>query len=197
MKIYDMLQGTPEWFAVRKGKMTASHAQAIGNQGKGLDTYIFQILAEQFSSGEKEFFSNEHIDRGHELEPLARSAYEMERNVEVKQVGFIELDGYVGSSPDGLVGSDGGAEIKCHDDVKHTKMIINGESEIDPGYIWQCQMNMLISDRNWWDLIFYNPNFSKPLIIFRILPDQAKIQALIKGFEIGRQRLEAYKKLMQ
>ena len=59
MKIHDKIeQGTDEWFAIRKGKMTASHGQEIGNNGKGLNTYIEKLMAEFYSSGEKEFYTN-------------------------------------------------------------------------------------------------------------------------------------------
>jgi len=43
--------------------MTASHATAIGNNGKGLETYILEMMAESFSSAEKEQYSNEHTER--------------------------------------------------------------------------------------------------------------------------------------
>ena len=52
MKIHNMPQSSPEWFAIRKGKITASHAQAIGNVGKGLETYTIETMAEFFSSAE-------------------------------------------------------------------------------------------------------------------------------------------------
>ena len=43
VKIYEELeQGTEEWFAVRRGKMTASHASAIGNDGSGVNTYAIE-----------------------------------------------------------------------------------------------------------------------------------------------------------
>ena len=78
MKIYkDINQGSPEWFEIRVGKVTASHAQAIGNNGKGLDTYLLEVVSEMFSSSEKEHYSNEHTERGNELEPIARSMYEL------------------------------------------------------------------------------------------------------------------------
>jgi hypothetical protein len=38
MKIHNCKQGSDEWFLCRKSKMSASHAQAIGNCGKGLET---------------------------------------------------------------------------------------------------------------------------------------------------------------
>ena len=44
-----MEQGTDEWFDVKKGKMSASHAQAIASAGKGLDTYILELMSEYYS----------------------------------------------------------------------------------------------------------------------------------------------------
>jgi len=82
MKIHrNIEQASPEWFALRLWKMTASHATAIGNNGKGLETYILEMMAESFSSAEKEQYSNEHTERWNELEGQARSIYELEKAV--------------------------------------------------------------------------------------------------------------------
>lgn len=189
----DIIQGTPEWHAIRKGKMTASHAQEIGNNGKGLETYIFQILAAEYSSGEVEFYSNKNMERGTELEDAARSMYELETGATVDQVGFILHNDFVGCSPDGLIGNDGGIEIKCHDDVSHFKMLVNGSKEIDSKYLWQIQMNLLITGRQWWDYVAYNPNFKQSLIITRVLPDREKHNALLNGFVAGEIRMKSIK----
>ena len=188
MKIHNFEQGTPEWFEIRRGKVTASHAQAIGNNGKGLDTYINQVMAEYFSSAEKEHYSNKDTDRGHELEPIARSIYEMENNVEVSQIGFCELDEFVGCSPDGLVREDGMIEIKCPDDKTYFNILM--EEKIDSGYEWQCQMNMLILQRKWCDLIYYNPNFARSMKIFRLEANPEKFDQLEKGFETAREKIK-------
>lgn len=197
MKIHNFEQGTPEWFAIRKGKMTASEATAIGNCGKGLETYIVKMMAEFYSSGEKEHFSNKHTDRGNELEPVARGIYEFENNVEVKTVGFMELNEFVGASPDGLVGDDGGIEIKSIDDVSYFRHLINGEKEMDSSYVWQVQMNLLISGRKWWDLCYYNPNYTKSMCIYRIYPDLEKFAKLEKGFEMGIAMIKNIKSLIE
>lgn len=188
MQIHNLEQGSPEWFAIRKGKMTASHAQAIGNQGKGLVTYITELMAEYYSSGEKEQFSNKHTDRGNELEPIARELYEFETGDIIEQVGFVEYNEYVGCSPDGLM-STSGLEIKCIDDVKYFKHLINGESEIDTAHLWQIQMNMLICEKKQWKLLVYNPNFKKSMCIYTIEEDKEKQEALKKGFEIGIKKI--------
>ena len=181
MKIYkDINQGSPEWFEIRVGKVTASHAQAIGNNGKGLDTYLLEVVSEMFSSAQKDQYSNEHTERGNELEPLARSMYELQENVEVEEIGFAEYNDFVGCSPDGLVGKDGMIEIKCPDDKTYFNILM--EEKIDSGYDWQCQMNMLILKRKWCDLVYYNPNFEKSMKIFRLKPDKEMFSRLKEGF---------------
>src|SRR5690606_14826759 len=148
------------------------------------------IVAEMLSSGEAKFYTNADMERGNELESLARAAYEMERDVTVEQVGFVEYSKYVGGSPDGLVGEDGGVEIKCHDDAGHLKFLLNGEDEIDSKYKWQVQANLLITGRKWWDYISYNPNFKKSLVVIRIEPDQLMHEKLHAGFEAGAKKIE-------
>lgn len=186
MKIYKNIeQGSPEWFELRKGKMTASNAQAISANGKGLETYIYSLLAEEHSK-DKERYTNADIERGIELEPLARDTYTIETGNEVEEVGFIEMDELVGCSPDGLIGDDGGVEIKCVNDVNFFKLTVNGERAIESRYLWQVQMCLLVSGRAWWDLVFYNPNFDKNMIIFRIEPELAKQEKLIMGIEKGK-----------
>jgi putative phage-type endonuclease len=191
MKIHLFEQLSDEWFEIRKLKLTASHAQAIGNMGKGLETYVTEMIAYHYSSGEKEYYTSEHTERGNELEPLAREMYELEKGAEVKQVGFIEENQYVGCSPDGLVSEDGGIEIKSLNDVAHYKLIRDGKKEIESKYIWQVQMNLLITKRKWWDLIFYNPNFSQSMLIFRIEPDLKMQESLKLGLEMGMELIKS------
>lgn len=193
MIIHNLEQGTPEWLEIRKGKMTASNATAIGNYGKGLDTYILKMMSEYYSSGINEKFVSKDIQRGNELEPIARQVYEFENDVIVEQVGFVEYDEYVGCSPDGLVGEDGGIEIKCVDDTGYLKYLLDGRDEINSSYIWQIQMNLLITGRKWWDLCIYNPNFKKSMCVFRITPDQSKFDELVKGFEVGKELIKNIK----
>ena len=53
---YDIIQGTPEWHELRKGKLTASHGTAIGNYGKALETYCREIVQNMIH--EKENYNN-------------------------------------------------------------------------------------------------------------------------------------------
>lgn len=197
MEIINVEQNTAEWLEVRKGKMTASKATAIGNNGKGLESYIIELMAEYYSTSQEEHFSNKHTDRGHELEPIARGIYEFERDVTVEQVGFVQRDEFTGCSPDGLVEKDGIIQIKCVDDTKYFKFILNGESEIDSGHIWQCQMELLVTERKWCDLVMYNPNYKKSILVYRILPDKEKFKALEDGLKKGKEKILAIKKIIE
>jgi len=184
MKIYTFPQQTNEWFEIKKGKMSGSEAQAIGNNGKGLETYIYKVVASLY--GKEENYTNPDMERGNELEDEARILYSLETNQEIQQVGFIELDKYTGCSPDGLVGKDGGIEIKCPNNVNYLKLLLNKEKAIDTAYIWQIQMNLLITGRKWWDFVAYNPNFESSITIIRIFPDEEKFKKLEEGFEKGK-----------
>jgi putative phage-type endonuclease len=187
-KIHEMLQRTPEWYALRKGKLTASHADVIAAAGRGLDTYILKLVADSFSSADPDSYTNEHLQRGIELEDQARELYSLTTGHEVKQVGFIELNELIGCSPDGLVGEDGGIEIKCHDNKEHFRLLI-GEP-IDSAYLWQIQMSLFITGRKWWNYVAYNPTFEKNLLIKRFIIDPLMIGKLTEGIMIGTQKIK-------
>jgi hypothetical protein len=187
MKIFDnIIQGTEEWHLIKKGKMSASHATAIGNYGKGLETYCRQIVRDMII--ERQSYTNKDMERGNELEPIARLSYEFENNCTVKQVGFIQYSDFVGYSPDGLVSEDGLIELKARNDEIHFGLLL-GDS-VDSTTIWQMNMGMLVSDRKWCDFGSYNPNFKQSLFVKRFYPDQSKFDALLKGFEMGESMIK-------
>ena len=184
MQIKNNVQGSDEWLEDRKGKMTASNAQAIGANGKGLETYIYTMLAEKYSSGEEEKYTNEDMERGNELEAMARKLYELEKDVEIKEVGFVELDDYSGCSPDGLIGDDGLVEIKCPNDKNYFKFLLDGK--VDSKYIWQVQMQMLVTKTEWCDLVYFNPNFKPSIKITKVRLDPVAQEKLMIGLGAGR-----------
>lgn len=172
--------------------MTASHAQAIASAGKGLDTYVRELLVEIHSTADKEVYTNEHTERGNELEEVARSLYELETGHIVETVGFVEYNEYSGCSPDGLVGDDGLVEFKCPADKKYLDLLL--DEKIDTGYVWQVQMQMLVTGRTWCDLVFFNPNFERSMYIKRIEADPAAHAKIIAGLQAGKKLMDEYEK---
>lgn len=189
----DITQGSPEWFELRlKYPLTASEAQAIGNQGKGLETLCWEKMAQKYSSADKEQYSNKDLERGKELEPQAISLYELETSNTVETVGFVtneEISKVGGASPDGLVNEDGLIEVKAFADTKHFKAVIDfkktGKFEIESQYIWQMQMQMLFTGKKWCDFVAYNPNYKQSLLIQRVEADEEKQKDIIEGLKKG------------
>jgi len=188
MKYHQCKQKSDEWFAIRlEHPLTASHAQAIGNQGKGLDTLCWEKIAEKNSKGEKTQYTNEHLERGNELEEEARVIYEFETGNSVTEIGFVtntSISKIGGVSPDGLVDEDGLTEIKCFADAKHFQMSVKGLT-IESKYMWQMQMQLLFTERKWCEFVAYNPNFEKSLLVERVFPDKEMQDKIIAGLKKG------------
>ena len=187
MQIHNNIeQGTPEWHDLRNGRLTASNAQAIGNAGKGLETVVMDTMARKYSSAEPENYTNAHMERGNELEPVAIGMYEMENDVKTEVVGFVTSDdGYSGCSPDRFLGDSGLIEVKCPSDVNFLKLMIAGIKGVDKKYIWQMQMQMLICERNICFFLAYNPNFEKSLICHQFNIDPTMQEKLKLGIVKG------------
>jgi putative phage-type endonuclease len=187
MIIHDVPQLSPEWFKLREKRMTASHAQAIAANGKGLNTYITKLMQEYYSSKEPDRFHNKDTERGNELEDSAAFLYQMETGYNVQKVGFVEYSEYVGCSPDLFVdvfaGESGMAQIKCPDDKVYFQYLLDGK--IDTKYMWQMQMEMMICGKVFNDYVVYNPNFDKKIIIHRVGPSPDSFYKLGLGFKSG------------
>ena len=192
IKYHNIEQCSSEWFKLREGMFTGSHATPMGANGAGLKTYCRNIAMELVRNGEPEQYTNSDIERGNRLEPVGVSAYEFEKDVTVEQVGFVTNSKYknVGVSPDGLVGTNGGIEIKARNDEKHFALI-QGETKEIP--FNQIQMCLLVTEREWWDFISININFDKPLFVKRIYPDEKYFFKLKLGFVAGNTLVKKYK----
>lgn len=170
---HDVDQNSDEWYEMRAGLITSSKLGTImANYGKSfgepakkyaVNIAIEQITGKAISSG----YSNEHMERGHEQEPIARMLYEQENFCDVTNGGFFE-NGDIGCSPDGLVGDDGVVEIKSV--IASTQYATVKRQKLDPAYKWQCIGNLKFTGRDWIDYISYCADFpeDKQLFIHRI-----------------------------
>ena len=188
---YEVEQRSDEWFQAKKGKMSASNADIILANGKGLETYIYSLMAEYFSNAEKEHYTNADIERGILLEPEAKIEFQFYTGLDIKEVGYVEFNEYILVSPDGLIGNDGLIEIKCPNDSIYFKLLLS--NNIKPEYIAQMQMQMYVTDRQYCYFVSYNPNFEKSLYIKKINRDEEMIEKLKKGLERGTQLIKEIK----
>lgn len=188
MKIHNVEQGTQEWLDLRKLKLTASKADAIAMAGKGLETLCLELVAEYFSNTPTEQYINSDMERGNELESEARNIYSLETGNKVLQVGFVEHSENCGCSPDGLVNDEGLVEYKCPNNKNYIYLLYT--DKIDSKYIWQMQMQMLITGRKWCDFVAYNPNFDKYIYIKRVVADLEMQEKLLRGIKLGTEKIQ-------
>ena len=172
----DIEQGTPEWFAQRCGKATASRISDIVAKTKsGYSTsranYMAQLVVERMTNQVAESYTNAAMEWGTEQEPFARAAYEGKTGILVDEVGAIDHPTILKSaaSPDGLVvdidnGSLGCLEIKCPNTAQHISTLL-GE-EVAKKYYDQMQWQMACTGRYWCDFVSYDPRMPEGLQLF-------------------------------
>lgn len=157
---YDIVQGTPEWTAIRAGKWSASMGAVImgGLDTGGLADYIKDIAWGRVFGPPDKGFKSKAMDRGHETEPDARDWFAFERDIVVEECGFVEHSTipFLGWSPDGLFdGAKGAIEAKCplHKAWMETKRT----GKIPAEYRWQCKFAQFIGELDELQFIAYHP----------------------------------------
>jgi len=180
-------QRTPEWFAERLGKVTASciyKVMARTKSGYGADraNYAAQLVTERLTGTAGESFSNAAMQWGTDTEPQARAMYSFDEGVEVLETGFhphptIAMSG---ASPDGLVGDDGLVEIKCPNSATHIATLTG--APLERKYLLQMQWQMACTERLWCDFASFDPRLplEMQLHVLRVVRDDALV-AEIEG----------------
>jgi YqaJ-like viral recombinase domain len=202
IEIFNCIQGTPEWFACRKGIPTASEFKRLMvTKGKGPGgvsltriEYLEKLAAEIITGKPAgEGYTNADMERGKEQEPDARAEYGFRQNVEVVQVGFVRNAILrCGASPDCLVGDDGGAEIKAV--LPHIQIKRKREGEMPAEHVAQVQGNILTCERDWWDFVSYCPDLAcihLDLFMIRVYRDDKYIAGLIEQLARFNEELDA------
>ena len=191
-------QRSESWFAERAGKITASRMNDVmverelgefkSGPRKGqprpqplaLVNYAHQLAAERLTQKPRKQVKAYALQWGQDVEPAAVAAYQAETGLIVEQCGFIQHQAYdfIGASPDFLVGTDGGGEIKSPESPEvHLETLLTG---LPVEHIEQIQGGLWVTGRAWWDFVSYHPDFPEQfrLYIQRIPRDDEYIQRL-------------------
>lgn len=244
----DIEQGTEEWFAVRRGIVTAStvgqlltieHASGIDftcpscgtapndpcqskTNGSPIKTihpertayatahpgevpdrilvadteasrkFTAELVCERILGWSDPAYMNADMERGHDVEPIARNWYS-DTHQPVTEMGFMvrEDDGFtLGFSPDGLVAYNGFIEVKAPRAKRQLMTHIVGG--MPSSHMAQIQAGLLVTGRDWCDFIsFYG---GMPPYVQRIYPDQRWFDAIptaVKAFEVRAAEMQA------
>jgi putative phage-type endonuclease len=148
-----MEQRSEEWFKARVGVITGSRVGSIlGVNPFATREDVMREMVREHLGAEKEFQGNAATNHGERMEPVALAYYEKTQMQTVEQTGLVKHDLYdwLGASPDGLIGLNGGLEIKCPYWAKKPYSVYE-----KPGYYAQVQHVMEVCDLDWMDFFVY------------------------------------------
>lgn len=182
----DLIQGSDEWHAARCGLLTASEMHLIvtptlkaasNDKERG---HLYELLAQRITGYVEPSYISDSMLRGMEDEIDARLLY-AKQYAPVQEVGFITNDKWgftIGYSPDGLVSDNGQIECKSRNQKYQIRTIVDYVSAetIDPDFMIQVQTGLLVSERDWCDLVSYCSGL--PMATVRVFRDE-KIQGAI------------------
>ena len=164
-------QGSPEWRALRCGKVTASRvsdviARTKTGWGASRANYAAELIAERLTGVPADGYVNSAMQWGTEKEPEARVAYAFMHDTEVVPASFVSHPtiANAGASPDGYVGDDGLIECKCPNTATHLDTL--RAKSVPSKYITQIQFQMACTGRKWCDYVSYDPRLPEPMRLF-------------------------------
>lgn len=187
-------QRSSDWYALRAGKLTGSHADVPHAQPKKGATESVQrrdlrlALALERITGrslDTDGYVSKDMQRGIDLEPAAFAAYEAATGVLVQRVGFVEREQLaIGCSPDGVV-IEGGrivglVSLKCPKSATHWEYIADGVHPSE--YLAQSMHELLVTGADWLDFVSFDDRMPEGLQMFRVrvtpdalpIPDHAQ-----------------------
>ena len=184
--VKSIAQRSPEWFAARLGKATASRisdiiAKTKTGWGASRANYAAELIAERLTGKNAESYINTAMQWGIDTEFQARIAYEAHTLATVQEIGFIAHPRIPmsGASPDGLVGAKGMVELKCPNTATHIDTLLG--QEIPKKYIVQMQWQMACAGRTFCDFVSFDPRMPESMRFFRQRVDRD--EDLIRSLE--------------
>lgn len=195
----EMHQGSDEWLAARCGLLTASEMKLIVTptlkqaSNDKERTHLYELLAQRITKFVEPHYVGDDMLRGHEDEITAFDLY-CEHFAEAERVGFITNDKWgftLGYSPDGLVSTDGAIECKSRRQKYQVETFIKNVTTdtIPDDYLIQVQTGLLVSERQWCDLVSFSGGM--PLARIRAYADEKIQDAILSAASAFEDRIVA------
>jgi putative phage-type endonuclease len=150
MKIYNIEQRSPEWFAIRSGRITGTGLKKLVSTRKDTrDDYFYEVLAGRLTTELDD--TETALARGVRLEEEALNKFQEETKIEIEKAGFCQSDAneWIGYSPDGLIKSgkiySEDIEIKCPANKNHLRIWL--ENTIPEEYEAQIIQAFIVNEK--------------------------------------------------
>jgi len=159
----EALPNTPQWYAARRGCLTASRMKdvlAVGAKGQPLkarDDYLMELVAERMTGIAATHFVTDAMQWGLDTEDAAVGAYEEVSGNLCSVAGFYLHDRieFFGASPDRLIDPDGLLEIKCPTTVKYLAWLRAGV--VPEEHKAQMLVQLACTKRSYVDFCAFDP----------------------------------------
>jgi putative phage-type endonuclease len=198
-------QRSPEWYAQRLGKATASRiADIIAATKTGVSAqrinYAAELIAERLTGSLTPNYVSGPMQWGIDNEAAAKLAYADRCGLLVIDAEFIDHPEimWAGASPDAYVETDGLVEIKCPNTATHIDSLLGGK--IAANYLTQMQWQMACTGRLWCDFVSFDPRLPTrmqlavqrvPRDLSRILELEGEVRAFLADVAERVERLSA------
>lgn len=182
--IIDAPQRSPEWFAARCGRLTASAAAAMlatiksGEAAARRDLRTKLVVERLTGQPQEDGFVSADMQRGVELEADAFAAYEAQTGAVVERVGFLRHDALlIGCSPDGVLdGGTGILELKVPKSATHLRYLRDGSLPAE--YVGQIRHTLWVTGAKYVEFVSYDPRFPDHLQLFIHRVERVEIDVL-------------------
>jgi hypothetical protein len=172
--VHDCDQRTPEWFALRAGRLTGSRAADMlakikSGEAAARRDLRMQLVCERLTGRPQESgYINADMQRGIDLEPAARAEYEALTGEFVETTGFLaHSDLMAGCSLDGHLGDfDVLVSLKCPKTSTHVGYLRAGV--MPPAYVPQMLHELWITGAREYHFLSYDDRLPEPLRTFLV-----------------------------
>lgn len=195
----DILQRSPEWYALRCGLLTSSDIKKIITPAKlqfadnqTCRDHMADLATQRIMNYVEPQFSSFEMLRGYDDE-LDAKRYYIENYGEIEDCGFVtndELGDFtLGYSPDGLIGDDGIIEVKGKLPKLQLGAVLNAvRLDVMPEeYMVQVQTGLLVTNRQYCDFILYSNGFN--MFVIRVERQNSMQESIIKAADEFHTRL--------
>jgi hypothetical protein len=209
-------QGTPEWDNIRVGRFTASEIWKLtvepktnadkeaGKLSETALTYVSEKVAEVMTGQAKQQGYAFPLVWGTEQEPNAIEEFVKRTGYMHERVGFFPFTDHAGGSPDGFINDDAILEVKCpYDSATQLDYLMLTDQwdlkRLKREYYWQCQANMLFTDRTLCHFVTFDPRMKDEKhrmthMLIKAIPEDQDL--LVKKIGIAvKEKLELLKLL--
>lgn len=183
---YDIEQNTDEWYALRRGMVTASefstvlaHGRKKGDPSVTRRKYMLTLISDRMGGAPSDGYSNRQMERGKGMEADALQLYHA-LHAEPIRVGFVKRNDDVGCSPDAFVGDEGMVQVKTAEPAIQLERVL--KPSLPAEHVCQVQGELWVCERQWSDFVSYWPGL--PLMVVRVHRDEVAIKSIELGVEM-------------